>query len=273
MGQTNLDKSDLNLNLGAIPSFYLYRDGFLCDTLVSSSHVKLESFIETNYVRDPITNNDETNYELNALKEAEKLKVFKCSLCSQFGHKTTECKLQPENTNKNIKINEKKNSDPKKQITIVVNEQKKPVERLAIASAQHLDLKLSRSFSNFNNNNNNNNNNIKNSNSTNNLKNNGTISTIDLQKNKAKPASFKELKEIKEAKEVKESKEIKEQNQIKDPKDLKLSDDSSKDLLDKISKLEALAKKQKEEIAMLKQKLEEITNENIILKRNKSSYY
>ncbi len=262
MGQSNLDKSDLNLNLGAIPSFYLYRDGYLCDTLVSSSHVKLESFIETNYVKDPITNDDEANYELNALKEAEKLKVFKCSLCSQFGHKTSECKLSPENTNKNIKSNDKKNSDPKKQITIIVNEQKKHVERLALISPQQNDLKLSRSFSNFNNNNNN-----KNSNSTNNLKNNGAISTIDLQKNKAKPASFKELKEIKE------SKEIKEQNQIKDPKELKLSDDSSKDLLDKISKLEALTKKQKEEIAMLKEKLEQITNENIILKRNKSAYY
>ena len=78
-------------------------------------------------------------------------------------------------------------------------------------------------------------------------------STIDLRETKSKSTNSKEFKET---------------------KDLKISDDSSKDLLDKISKLEALTKKQKEEIVMLKEKLEQLTNENKILKsQNRNSYY
>ena len=295
MGQQNLDRLDLNLNLGAIPSFYLYRDGYLCDTLVSSSHIKLESFIETNYVKDKEKINEKRDDQLLALDEAEKLKVFKCSL---FGHKTAQCGLSDKNkiVKSNIS-NEKTNSIiekvisgkilvNKKQITIVVNEKKKsPTERLAITYPQQFDNLTSKSATNLNFHNNNNktfnstsfisnskhsklnsdcgslnlleinskkNKNLRNSNAKGSSLNSDN-STIDLRETKSKSTNSKEFKET---------------------KDLKISDDSSKDLLDKISKLEALTKKQKEEIVMLKEKLEQLTNENKILKsQNRNSYY
>jgi hypothetical protein len=234
---------------------------------------------------------------LLALDEAEKLKVFKCSLCSQFGHKTAQCGLSDKNkiVKSNIS-NEKTNSIlekvisgkilvNKKQITIVVNEKKKsPTERLAITYPQQFDNLTSKSATNLNSNNNNKtfnstsfisnpkhsklnsdsgslnlleinskkNKNLRNSNAKSSSLNSDN-STIDLRETKSKSTNSKELKET---------------------KDLKISDDSSKDLLDKISKLEALTKKQKEEIVMLKEKLEQLTNENKILKiQNRNSYY
>jgi hypothetical protein len=297
VGQQNLDRLDLDLKLGAIPSFYLYRDGYLCDTLVSSSHIKLESFIETNYIKDKEKINEKRDDQLLALDEAEKLKVFKCSLCSQFGHKTAQCGLSDKNkiVKSNIS-NEKTNSIiekaisgkilvNKKQITIVVNEKKKsPTERLAITYPQQFDNLTSKSATNLNSNNNN-----KTFNSTSFISNSkhsklnsdsGSLNLLEInsKKNKnlrnsnAKSSSLNYDNSTIDLRETK-SKSTN-SRESKDTKDLKISDDSSKDLLDKISKLEALTKKQKEEIVMLKEKLEQLSNENKILKsQNRNSYY
>jgi hypothetical protein len=287
VGQQNLDRLDLDLKLGAIPSFYLYRDGYLCDMLISSSHIKLETFIESNYIKDPASIDDETN-QLNALKNAEKLKVIKCSNCFQYGHKTNECKL-PDKNAKIVKIisSEKPNSiietksngriqnsfEIKKHISIVANDQRKsqkPINLIKSSSSSNFNnnknkfsqnTQSTKSTSEFNsdNNNNNNSNNISNNKNNNRSTVNLSIINTDLQKNKSKPIirngsriSFDEPKEI---------------------KDPKLNGDQTPDLLDKISKLEGANQKQKDEISRLKEIVEQLTSENRFLKSNRSIAY
>jgi len=214
--------------------------------------MKLETFIETNYAKDQKDDDDDgLSMEIKAIREAEKLKVYKCSNCDQYGHRTFECSLIEKNS-KTVKVVTKKN------IAIDVNVQKKPPERPATAnSQQQFDLissnrstySSSSNTSSFNSNSFN----LRKNRFTNNLDN----ISVDLQKNKSKLA----LKEKKETKEP------------------VLTDKSSKDLIEKISKLEALSRKQIEEIATLEEKLEQLNNENLILKgsiakkRNNFSYY
>ena len=290
VGQQNLDRLDLDLKLGAIPSFYLYRDGYLCDMLISSSHIKLETFIETNYIKDPASIDDETN-QSNTLKNVEKLKVIKCSNCFQYGHKTNECKL-PDKNAKIVKIisNEKPNStietrsngriqnsfEIKKHISIVANYQKKsqkPINLIKSSSSSNFNnnknkfsqyAQSTKSTTEFNSDNNNNNNNNNSNNISNNKNNNRStvnlsIINTDLQKNKSKPITRKESRvSFDEPKEIKEP---------------KLNGEQTSDLLDKISKLEGVNQKQKEEISRLKEIVEQLTSENRLLKSNKSITY
>ena len=96
-----MDNLNINLKLGAIPSFYFYRDGNLVGRIISGSHLKLESFIDTYYVGH-INANLEDMQDPNSpaiivssneqYSNSKILAVFKCSNCDQYGHRTKDCK-------------------------------------------------------------------------------------------------------------------------------------------------------------------------------------
>jgi hypothetical protein len=107
-GQGNLDNLTMDLYLGAIPSFYFYRDGQYIDRVISGSYLKLENFIDTYYIgpihlQEAII--DRSNPAISFFNEDEEnstkiLAVFKCSLFDQFGHRTKDCTEKPAKTDK-----------------------------------------------------------------------------------------------------------------------------------------------------------------------------
>ena len=70
IGEASLKKIDSKLNLSAIPSFYLFMDGSIMDTLVAASPAKLETFIE-NYYEGDIVKTSNSNYEERLSKQFE----------------------------------------------------------------------------------------------------------------------------------------------------------------------------------------------------------
>jgi hypothetical protein len=102
----------MDLYLGAIPSFYFYRDGQYIDRVISGSYLKLENFIDTYYI-GPINLQeaiiDRSNLAISFFNEDEEnstkiLAVFKCSLFDQFGHRTKDCTEKPAKTSVSLSV-------------------------------------------------------------------------------------------------------------------------------------------------------------------------
>jgi thioredoxin 1 len=70
VGKETLKKIDEKLSLSAIPSFYLFMNGALMDSIVAASPSKLESFIES-YYEGEIVKTSNSNYEEGLSKKFE----------------------------------------------------------------------------------------------------------------------------------------------------------------------------------------------------------
>lgn len=286
VGQKKLDKLDINLNLGAIPSFYLYKNGNLIDKLISGSQSKLESFIESNYfgevssissVFNPGLNPKNLKMILSAVDD-EKNKQTKCSKCSQYSHKSKDCHLEvdkpaSDKTKKEYKIfcsqcnkmhpawdlkcmrpiKEKTILSPKSE-AIITRAKKQLTSAFPFDETPKILITKPPQKSLINREN------ITGNNSNSNLQ--AVKNELDDSKNdKNKHVHWNLVPFVKEVKET--------------------ENDVVKELLEKLAKLEGVSKKhenayltinkQKELINILKDKVEHLANEDNHLKRSKSA--
>lgn len=293
VGQEKLDKLDINLNLGAIPSFYLYKNGNLIDKLISGSQSRLESFIETNYfgevsrissVFSPGLNPKSFKMILSAVDD-ETNKQIKCSKCSQYGHKSKDCYLEvdkpaSDKSKKEYKILcsqcnkmhpawDLKCMRPVKEKTIlspkseaIITKDKKQLTsafpfdetpKILITKPPQKSL-INREIITGNNSN-------SNLQAVRNELNSSSFKLDDNKNDKNKHVHWNLVPFVKEVKET--------------------ENDIVKELLEKLAKLEGVSKKhenayltvkkQKELINILKDKVEQLANENNHLKRSKSA--
>lgn len=102
IGEANLQNVDLNLNLGAIPAFYLYKNGILLDKLISGSHLKLQSFIDSYYIGDLKSNSDDNEDTICSFNRVTDSSISWSSITPIRSNTAHSVNSIPKSPNKNL---------------------------------------------------------------------------------------------------------------------------------------------------------------------------